>query len=63
MTANLARLVPNGNVIGVDASEGMIEVGIEWKLVRKKTGMPGGMLAGMPAGMPGGMLRGPYILN
>lgn len=29
LTANLARLVPNGNVIGVDASEGMIEVAKE----------------------------------
>ncbi len=26
LTANLTRLVPNGNVIGIDASEGMIEV-------------------------------------
>ncbi|MEE9260894.1 MAG: methyltransferase domain-containing protein [Candidatus Scalindua sediminis] len=29
LTANLAKLVPNGNVIGVDASEGMIEVAKE----------------------------------
>ncbi len=29
LTAKLARLVPNGNVIGVDASEGMIEVAKE----------------------------------
>ncbi len=29
LTANLARLVPDGNVIGVDASEGMIEVAKE----------------------------------
>ncbi len=29
LTANLARLVPNGNVIGVDASEGMIEAAKE----------------------------------
>jgi len=29
LTANLARLVPDGNVIGVDASEGMIEAAKE----------------------------------
>ncbi|MCP4267650.1 MAG: methyltransferase domain-containing protein [Candidatus Brocadiaceae bacterium] len=29
LTANLARLVPNGNVIGVDASEGMMEAAKE----------------------------------
>ncbi len=29
LTANLASLVPNGNVIGIDASEGMIEVAKE----------------------------------
>ncbi len=29
LTANLAELVPNGNVIGIDASEGMIEVAKE----------------------------------
>ncbi len=29
LTANLAKLVPNGNVIGIDASEGMIEVAKE----------------------------------
>ncbi len=29
LTANLAELVPNGNVIGVDASKGMIEVAKE----------------------------------
>jgi trans-aconitate 2-methyltransferase len=29
LTANLARLVPDGNVIGVDASKGMIEVAKE----------------------------------